>query len=88
MEVRGALAFAGEGPFNGPAVPSALPAPFETGALSLAGGAEPAFPTVAAVVVAEEDVDGAAPSGFLLPPTSFFHFLTVSFAKSATFLSS
>ena len=85
MEVRGTLAFVGEGPLDNPVVPSVLTAPFGTGALGLAGVAEPVFPALAA---AEEDVDDVVPSGFLLPPTSFFHFLTVSFAKSATFLSS
>lgn len=93
VAVRGTLAFAGEGPFDDP-VFSVLTAPLSIDALNLVGLVAVALPAVVAVVVGAEEEDeevvvgAAVPSGFLFPPTSFFHFLTVSFARSATALSS
>jgi hypothetical protein len=65
--------------------------PFEgatgTGTLEIAAGmtGDVAFTGLAAFVVGCVD----DPTGLsFCPATSFFHFLTVSFAKSATFLSS
>jgi hypothetical protein len=76
-DVLGAFAFPSSAPF---ADFSTLTAPFGTTLAFVGLVAGALFPALALAV--------DAASGFLLPPTSFFHFLTVSFARSATFLSS
>src|SRR5277367_5773664 len=76
-DVLGVFVLSSPAPFAGF---STLTAPFGT-ALAFVGLVAGALFPAAALAV-------DAASGFLLPPTSFFHFLTVSFARSATFLSS